>query len=147
MSGSLSPRNAVLANIIEKIGARPFYRGVLVKTATLRTPNGLNSSAAIAIAFDEVKQAREVHDYGSLILGEKWYSKDEFIAWISQLTEKFKLRIDDKTEIDAKGDWISYESAPSIFLPSDNHLAEEGWPSNLYRFYLPQGNWYPSSTL
>jgi hypothetical protein len=126
MSGSPPPKDAVLADIIETIGARSFYRGVLVKAATLRTLNGLNSSAVIAIAFDEVKQARVVHDYGSLILSEKWYSKDEFIAWINQLPENFKLRIDDKTEIDAKGDWIRYESAPSVFVPSDNDLAEEG---------------------
>jgi hypothetical protein len=50
-------------------------------------------------------------------------------------------------EMDAKGDWIRYESAPSVFVPSDNELAEEGWPSQLYRYSLPQGNWYPSSTL
>jgi hypothetical protein len=71
MSGSIPSRDSVLADIVEKIGTRSFYQGVLVKTAIIRTPSGLTPSAVIAIAFDEVKQARAVHDYGSLILTEK----------------------------------------------------------------------------
>src|SRR5437870_1176724 len=94
MSGALAPNEVALADINGKFETRPFYKGVLVRTATLRPTTQLNPSTAVAIAFDKVQAARSVHDYGSLLLNEKWYSIEEFREWVSQLTKNSKLRID-----------------------------------------------------
>ncbi len=127
---------------MDKVRSRTFYAGVLVKAALVRTQAGLNVSTALAIASNNNVAERETHEYGPLILEEKWYSRDKFVDWVSTLAKTQKFQASSE-QVDVKGVWMSSTTLEGLYVPSNYNYLELEWPSNLYRFMFNQNTIYP----
>jgi schlafen family protein len=143
----ISPsQDDISADIVNKVRSRAFYAGVLVKAALVRTQAGLSVSTVLAIASNNPMTERVPHEYGPLVLEEKWYSRDEFVAWVSTLAKTEKLQSASE-QVNVKGVWIPPTTLDGLYVPSNYNYLELEWPSNMYRFMINQNTMYPPSEI